>query len=128
MSNEPLRLVSLEDDNSPTAEGRARVRAVHAAPDAPSVDVATEDGATVAEGLEFGEAATVEIPAGDSVAAVSKAGAEETVARFPIEPEAGHVYTAYGVGYLDPENVPESAPDDRSFALAITEDAAPGER
>lgn len=128
MSDRPLRLVRLGGDHSPTSEGKARVRAVHAAPDAPAVNVATERGTTIAEGLAFGDAATVEIPATAAVAVVQGADTEDPIARFPIHPETGHVYTAYGVGYLDPQNAPEAAPDDSSFALAITEDAAPGER
>lgn len=127
VSDEPLRLARFDDDNGPTGEGNARVRAIHAAPDVPAVDVVTESGTAIAEELNFGEATTVEIPADSGVAAISEASTGELIARFPIEPEAGRVYTAYGIGYRNPENAPEAAPDDLSFALAITEDAAPGE-
>lgn len=39
----------------------------------------------------------------------------------------GNVYTVFTVGYVDEANAPEAAPDNASFALAITEDAAPRE-
>lgn len=126
LSGNPLDLVALKDDFGPTEEGHARFRAVHASPDVPAVDVKTEDGTTVAEDLAFGEAATAELPAGETVLSIAADG--ETLARFALEPAAGSVYSAFAVGYRDPEAAPEDAPDDFSFSLALSEDATPGER
>lgn len=128
MSDRPLELVSLEDDNGPTKAGAARLRGVHASPDAPAIDVVSDDGTVLFEDLEFGEAAYASIPAGERVIGVREAGASEPLARFAIEPEAGRVYTAFGVGYLNPEEAPSAAPEDFSFSLGLIEDAAPGER
>lgn len=127
-SDRPLELVTLEDDNGPTEPGAARIRGVHASPDAPAIDVVTDDGEVLAEDLEFGEAAYASIPAGKRVIGVREAGAEEPLARFEIEPKAGRVYSAFAIGYLNPEDAPGDAPDGLSFSLGLTEDAAPGEQ
>lgn len=127
-SDRPLELVTLEDENGPTEAGSARLRGVHASPDAPAIDVVTDDGTVVFEDLEFGEAAYASIPAGERVVEVRETGTEESLARFAIEPEAGRVYTAFGIGYLNPEDAPSSVPEGLSFSLGLTEDAAPGER
>lgn len=127
-SDRPLELVSLEDDNGPTEAGAARLRGVHASPDAPPIDVVSDDGTVLFEELAFGEAAYASIPAGKRVIGVRATGEEEPLARFRIELEAGHVYTAFGVGYLNPEEAPSDAPEGLSFSLGFTEDAAPGEK
>lgn len=125
-SDRPLQISQFEDDNSPTGAGNARIRAIHASPDAPAVDISIE-GERAIEGLAFGEEVYTEIPAGETIVGVHKAGNDDPHARFRIEPEAGSVYSGFGVGYLEPENAPEAAPD-IPFSLAIAEDAAPGER
>lgn len=126
VSGRSLQISQLEDDNSPTKAGNARLRAVHASPDAPAIDVSF-DGERAIEGLEFGDGSYTEIPAGETILGVHEAGRDEPLARFQVEPEAGIVYTGFGVGYLDPENAPEGAAE-IPFSLAITEDAAPGEQ
>ncbi|MFC6905653.1 DUF4397 domain-containing protein [Halalkalicoccus tibetensis] len=126
LSGNPLDLVALKDDFEPTEEDHARFRVVHAAPDVPAVDVETEDGMVIAEGLGFGEAATAELPAGESIVSIGADG--ESLARFALEPAAGSVYSAFAVGYRDPEGAPDDAPEEFSFSLALSEDATPGER
>ncbi|MCL7417358.1 MAG: DUF4397 domain-containing protein, partial [Halalkalicoccus sp.] len=50
--NQPLELAVFEDDNSDPGDDTARVRAVHASPDAPAVDVVVaETGDAVFEGV-----------------------------------------------------------------------------
>lgn len=125
-SGHSLGMSQFDDDNSPTEEGAARIRAVHAAPDTPAVDVVM-DGERLIEGVEFGEESSTEIPADEGIIGINEAGDDETFARFEIEPDAGSVYTGFGVGYLEPEEAPEDA-EAIPFSLAIAEDAAPGER
>ncbi|KYH25177.1 hypothetical protein HAPAU_27610 [Halalkalicoccus paucihalophilus] len=127
LSGNEFDLVALKSEFGPTQADHARVRVVHASPDTPTVDIETESGVTIAEGLSFGESRIKEIPAGETVVPVRSTDGT-TLARFEIAPEAGHVYSAFGVGYQDPESAPESAPDDLGFSLAISEDAAPGEQ
>lgn len=128
LSERPFELVRFEDENGPTEPGHARLRVVHASPDAPAIDVATEDGTLLAEGLGFGEGAYVDVPADEGIVETREAGEEDELARFALDLEAGSVYTAYAIGYLTPEEAPADAPDDLSFSLAITEDATPGEQ
>lgn len=127
VSDAPFDLVALHEDHGETEEGHARVKVVHASPDAATVDVAIEDGEAVGEGLAFGESVTTEVRAGEGVLSVreSEGGMSE---RFEVDLEPGRVYTVFAVGYLEPENAPEDAPDDLSFMLAVTQSAAPGER
>ena len=59
---EPLVLV---DDNTRPGSGTARVRVVHASPNAPTVDVTLADGTTLVNNLSFKEASGyLQVPAG----------------------------------------------------------------
>ena len=79
--------IVLEDDNSAPAAGSARVRAIHGAPGAPTVDIyVTAPGADleqetpVLSGVEFGDVADyVEVPAGDYQVRVTPAGTTTVV-------------------------------------------------
>jgi hypothetical protein len=117
--NQPFAVEVYEDDLYDPGED-ARVRLLHAAPDAPNVDV-TVDGETLFENVEFGATRTVEIPPDDYTLEVRPATSNvdgEVVATFDIAPEAGTVYTAFAVGYLEPD----AAPADESFDLEVVED------
>ena len=105
----------------------ARVRGVNAAPDAPDGDCTVDGGErTLLDGLPFGEADSAEVPADREV--IETRGDDGTFAeRFAIDLGVGHVYTVFTVGYVDEANALEAAPDNASFALAITEDAVPRE-
>lgn len=129
VSDEPLRIVTLADDTTPTSPGHARIRGVHASVDAPGVNFTVRDGeGVIVENLGFGEGGYGEVSADEEVIEIREHGTGEVVERFEIELEAGHVYTVFAVGYLDPENAPEAAVENASLRLGITEDANPGER
>jgi Domain of unknown function (DUF4397) len=74
--------IVLEDDNTAPASGSVRVRAIHGAPSAPSVDVyVTAPGADLATatpaltGVEFGDVADyLEVPAGEYQVRVTPTG------------------------------------------------------
>jgi hypothetical protein len=74
--------IVLEDDNTAPAAGSVRVRAIHGAPSAPSVDVyVTAPGADLATatptltGVDFGEFSDyLEVPAGDYQVRVTPSG------------------------------------------------------
>ena len=117
-AEQELELLLLEVDLDDLADDESRVRAVHASPDAPAVDIAA-DGDVVVEDLAFGEDATVDVPEGEYELEVRPAGEDDAVAEFDIELDAGVVYSAYAVGYLDPEEV-ES---DEEFDLLVHVDA-----
>lgn len=121
----PLRPVLLDDGSTTVAPDEARVRFVHASPDAPAVDLVREStGETVVAGLGFAEAATATVPAGQHTFVVRPSGAEDCapLARFPFEAAGGAHYTAFVEGYVTPEDEPA----DRRFLLAFTR--RPGER
>ena len=79
--------IVLEDDNAEPAAGTARVRAIHGAPGAPTVDIyVTAPGADleqetpVLSGVEFGDVADyIEAPAGDYQVRVTPAGTTTVV-------------------------------------------------
>jgi len=118
--NQPFAPAVLEDDVSDPGD-TARVRLVHASPDAPAVDVTVGDGETVLfEGAEFGDAATTEVPGGEYTLEVRPATENndgDVVATFNVAPEAGNVYTAFAVGYLEPESAPADAPFDLEVVM-----------
>jgi hypothetical protein len=121
-ANHPFAPAVLEDDPSDPGD-MARVRLVHASPDAPAVDVTVGDGETVLfEDVAFGEAATTEVPADEYALEVRPATERndgDVVGTFDVAPEAGSVYTAFAVGYLEPG----SAPADEPFDLEVVMDA-----
>ena len=118
--NEPFAVEVYEDDLSDPGED-ARVRLVHAAPDAPSVDV-TAGGDALFEDVPFGAAGAIEVPAGEYELEVRPATEDndgDVVATFDVAPEAGVVYSGFAVGYLEPDD----APADEPFDLELVVDA-----
>jgi len=112
-ANEPFGVEVYEDDISDPGE-EARVRLVHAAPDAPNVDV-TVDGEPLFEDVPFGAAGAIEVDSGEYELEVRPATEDvdgDVVATFDLAPEGGVVYTAFAVGYLEPEDAPADEPFD----------------
>ena len=109
----------LEDDNSDPGDDTARVRAVHASPDAPAVDI-TADGDVLFDGVEFGESDSVEVPAGDYTLEVRGDTEEndgDVVGEFDVSLAGGAAYTTFAAGYLEPDD------DEPAFELIVTQDA-----
>ncbi|WP_227228355.1 DUF4397 domain-containing protein [Salinirubrum litoreum] len=112
-----------EDENGRVFDGNARVRVVHASPDAPAVDVTVNDGsAMLFDGVEFGESGGyVEVPAGEYAVEVRPDTEDDdgSVVFETILPlTAGSIYTVFAVGYLSPDD--ESS--DEEFGLVPTID------
>ena len=124
--NQPLEALFLDDDNSPVDPDTARVRVVHASPDAPAVDVvAGETGDALLESVAFGESGYTEVPEGEYTLLIYPAGDRETsVFEVDVSLAGGTVYSAFAIGYLEPE----SAPADEPFEILLTEDALPDEK
>ncbi|WP_245634219.1 DUF4397 domain-containing protein [Halalkalicoccus paucihalophilus] len=123
--NQPLQALFLDDDNSPVDPGTARVRALHASPDAPAVDVvADETGDELFENVAFGEYDYTEVPEGEYTLNIYPAGDREaSVFEIDVSLAGGTVYSAFAVGYLEPE----TAPADEPFEILLTEDVLPDE-
>jgi hypothetical protein len=124
--DQPFEPLVLEDDNSDPEDGMARVRLVHASPDAPAVDVTTGGGMgnTLFDGVEYGASSYVTVPAGDytlDVRGDTESNDGDVVASFDVSVEAGGVYTGFAAGYLSPDD----DPSDAAFDLIVAQDAAP---
>jgi len=112
----------LEDDNEPADGDTARVRAVHASPDAPAVDITAGDGETVLfDGVEYGQSGYAEVPAGDytlEIRADTEENDGDVAAEFDVSVEGGEVYTAFAAGYLTPDDEPAET----AFDLVVVQD------
>ena len=113
----------LEDDNSDPGSDTARVRLVHASPDAPAVDVTVgESGDALFDGAEFGDASYAEVPAGEytlDVRGDSESNDGDVAASFDVDLAGGGIYTAFAAGYLTPDDEPADTP----FDLIVSTDA-----
>ena len=98
-----------EDDLRSPASGNAKVRVVHASPDAGPVDVVPRGGQALVSGLTFPEASPyAEVPAGAYTLDVNAAGTSKTALTVPDATLAsGGVYSAFAVGtvFADSLNV-----------------------
>jgi hypothetical protein len=97
---EPLVLV---DDNSDPAAGQAKLRFVHASPDAPAVDIYADGAGVVVPNASFKDASGyLDLDAATYDLEVRAAGTETVALDLPgITLEAGKTYTAFAVGLLD---------------------------
>jgi hypothetical protein len=128
----------LEDDITDPGDGMSRVRLFHASPDAGDVDIVVtqapegsqedtpQQGDVLFEGVGFGDSETAEIPAGDYTLGVVPADGDqaEPVAEFDLAAEPQAVYSAFALGYVDPESVDS----EEAFEVVTVEDAVAGER
>jgi len=120
--DEPFEPVVLEDDNEPPESDTARLRAVHASPDAPAVDI-TAGETVLFDGVEYGESGYTEVPEGDytvEIRADTEEGDGDVVYDADVTLEGGQVYSAFAAGYLTPDDEPEST----EFELIVTQDTA----
>ena len=97
-----IEALVLNDNLATPAAGKAHVRVVHAAPDAPAVDVAVAGGPTVFQNAAF-KAATdfTPVDAGTYRFAVRPAGSQQAVLTTgPLTLEAGRIYSVFAVGLV----------------------------
>lgn len=93
----------------------AKLRAAHAVPDAPAVDILV-NGAVAVEDLAFGDVTGyLEVPAGEYDLAINVAGTDTTVSSVTVELEAED-YTAAAIGNLEPEG------EEPGFSVDLFED------
>lgn len=113
---EPLVLT---DDNSAPPAGQAKVRFVHASPDAPAVDIVVAGGPVLFDNVGFkGVGDYTNVPAGTYDVEARLAGTD-TVALFipTITVNAGTVYTVFAVGLVE---------DEPPLSPLVSVDAIPG--
>ncbi|RLM89365.1 DUF4397 domain-containing protein [Halobellus sp. Atlit-38R] len=111
----------LQDDNSAPDSGMARLRVVHASPDAPAVDVTVAAGDVLFDGVAYGGSGYVEVPAGDYTTQIrgdTDSNDGDVVAEYEVSLSGGQVYTAFAAGYLSPDDEPADTP----FDLVVAQD------
>jgi hypothetical protein len=97
-----LEVFAYEEDVSPVPAGQARVRIIHASPNAPAVDIklAGTDAVVVA-GAAFTDVAILEVEAGSYQFDISPAGSRNEVFTTPaLRFESGWSYTLVATGDL----------------------------
>jgi len=94
-------------DLSMLADDMARVRVIHASPDAPAVDIAVAGGDVLIENLAFPEASDVlTVPAGSYDLEVRPTGTTDVALDLPgVMLEAGMVYDVFAIGQLTDESL-----------------------
>jgi hypothetical protein len=109
VADDSLTAQVYQDDLRDPASGNAKVRVVHASPDAGPVDVIPRGGGALVEGLIFPEASPyAEVPAGSYTLDVNAAGTKKTALTVPkTKLASGSVYSAFAVGtvFADSLNV-----------------------
>jgi hypothetical protein len=95
----------VNEDSTEVTEGKAKVRFIHASPDAPEVDVALKDGDVLFAGAAFKDAADyLEVDPGTVDLEVRPAGEKDVVLDVPgVELKGNTVYSVYAVGLADGE-------------------------
>lgn len=130
-----------ETDTDETEPETARVRVVHASPDAPAVDLYVNGEASGVVDFAFlGTTAFIELPVGEYSFAVAPTGTDFESAvptTLDVELTADATYTAVAHGYLDtsvesngfaitPFASDDSTPTDGSFRVQVVHAAAAG--
>jgi hypothetical protein len=109
VADDSLSAQVYQDDLRSPDSGNAKVRVVHASPDAGPVDVIPRGGGALVEGLSFPEASPyAEVPAGSYTLDVNAAGTKKTALTVPnTKLASGSVYSAFAVGtvFADSLNV-----------------------
>jgi hypothetical protein len=109
VADDSLTAQVYQDDLRSHDPGDAKVRVVHASPDAGPVDVVPRGGQALVAGLTFPEASPyAEVPAGTYTLDVNAAGTNKTALTVPdANLASGGVYSAFAVGtvFADSLNV-----------------------
>lgn len=88
-----------EDDVTPPAAGKAKVRVIHAAADVPEVDVAVKGGAVLFPKVAFNAATPyTELAAGSYDLEIRAAGTTNVLLGRPVTVQPGGIYTIAAVG------------------------------
>jgi hypothetical protein len=90
-----------DDDNDTGPEGQARLRVVHASPDAPAVDVLVDDAAALSNVEYLTASDYVELADGAHNVKVNAAGTSPTVIDADVDLADGTDYTVIASGLLD---------------------------
>ena len=90
-----------DDDDNTGPEGGARVRVVHASPDAPDVDVLVDDAEVLGDVPYLTASDYLDVPAGDQTLKVNAAGTATTVIDTDVSLVDGTDYTVIASGLVE---------------------------
>lgn len=127
----PPLTITVNDDNYTTPnEGLTRLNFTHGVTDVDTIGVWAGNGESIISGLSLGETATVDIPTETKRIAIYDDASATRLAAFELNSEQHEFkeqgfYSAYAIGYKNPENAPATAPDDYSFVLGVTNETPP---
>lgn len=97
-----VQVLTLTDDLSAPPAGMAKVRFVHASPNAPAVDVGVAGGATLFSNIAYKSASSyTTVAAGTVNLQVTPTGTSNVVLTLPVNLNSGTVYTIYAVGLVN---------------------------
>ena len=98
-----VRGVIADDRTANPAAGKAKVKFIHAAPDAPAVDIAIRGGMVLFPGTEYGRSYPYqEVDARMYDLEVRMAGRTDVVLAIPgVNLAAGQVYSLYALGFVN---------------------------
>jgi Domain of unknown function (DUF4397) len=88
------------DDDNTGPDGEARVRVVHASPDAPDVDVLVDDAEVIDDVPYLAASDYLELPAGEHNLKVNAAGTSSTVIDADVDLADGTDYTVIASGLV----------------------------
>lgn len=110
-----LQPMVLSEDPGEITSGNADIRCVHAVPDAPAVDIVTDDGQTLFHELGFREASNyTEVAAGTWSLDIRPTGSDETVLDIDnLELDEQSAYTAVAVGELSDQSLDVMVAEDQ---------------
>ena len=89
-----------DDDDNTGPEGEARVRVVHASPDAPDVDVLVDDASVLTDVPYLAASGYLDVPTGDRNLKVNAAGTTTTVIDADVNLVDGTDYTVIASGLV----------------------------
>jgi uncharacterized protein DUF4397 len=90
-----------DDDDNTGPEGEARVRVVHASPDAPNVDVLVDDAEVLSDVPYLTVSDYLDVPAGDQTLKVNAVGTATTVIDADVSLVDGTDYTVIASGLVE---------------------------
>jgi hypothetical protein len=129
LSEKTFKPLVLTDATGDTASDTARLRAVHASPDAPPVTVTVKGtDLTLFKNLPYGEASDyVDVPAGDYTLEIRNAKTADpendclgdVVTEVKASVKGGTAYSAFALGYVTPDDEPANTP----FEIKVAADS-----
>jgi hypothetical protein len=123
LDNDTFTVRGVHDVNTAVPANQARLRGIHASPDAPAVDVTANDTTLLFDNVSFGNSSGyVHVPDGTydvQVRPETPSNNGTVVATFPATVDGGTTYTVFAAGYLDPA----TAPANESFDLTTAVDS-----